>query len=637
MGTSVTVAAAEESNGTWRDFLPLSAVFAIGLALAVTAFVAVRDHYQSQDQQQFRRNATYYSTSFKDDVARHVTALGAIRAFVSASKSVTRWEFSNYAAQIMPQNLGFRAVLWVPNILQKTRAAYEASLQQDGLYGLGIGELTSQGHIVAAAPRDSYLPVTFIEPFDGNDNLVGLDLARLPRFAALFNDAAKSNAVAASMPMGQALVAGTQGPVVLLAFPLRPPPAADDDAAAMPLQGYALGVLQLQSLLAEAFGPSGAPVEAAIAYQDNLKAGAMVLSAGQPVPATSWFGSAAFHQAVPFDIAGRHFLLALRSVGAVDSMTSLYVPLGASLLVIALTALLAQNMSTTILRKRLVERAVISRTAQLKSANDTLRGEVEQRRQAEAALRVARDKAEGASRAKSFFMATMSHELRTPLNAIIGFSSLLAQPGTCDGARQLDYANEILVSGQRLLSLINDILDLTQMDSGTEDDALIYLPDCIAAIVADATDAAAKAGVTLKASVADDLPALTGDSKRLSKALAHLVSNAVKFTPSGGAAVIKAHCGPAGTLIVEIIDSGVGMPPDAQDKIRDVFRQKEVFSQYDGKLGRRYDGVGLGLTYVGKVAELHEASLDVTSEPGKGTRIRLIFNSHRIARKLEVA
>jgi signal transduction histidine kinase len=481
------------------------------------------------------------------------------------------------------------------------------------------------------------LPVTFIEPFDGNDNLVGLDLARLPRFAALFNDAAKANAVAASMPMGQALVAGTQGPVVLLAFPLRPPPAADDDAAAMPLQGYALGVLQLQSLLAEAFGPSGAPVEAAIAYQDNLKSGAIVLSAGNPVPATRWFGSAAFHQAVPFDIAGRHFLLALRSVGTVDSMTSLYVPLGASLLVIALTALLAQNMSTTILRKRLVERAVISRTAQLKSANDTLRGEVEQRRQAEAALRVAHDKAQSASRAKSFFMATMSHELRTPLNAIIGFSSILAQPGTCDGARQRDYGNEILVSGQRLLSLINDILDLTQMDSGTEDDALIYLPDCIAAIVADATDAAAKAGVTLKASVADDLPALTGDSKRLSKALAHLVSNAVKFTPSGGAAVIKAHCGPAGTLIVEIIDSGVGMPPDAQDKIRDVFRQKEVFSQYDGKLGRRYDGVGLGLTYVGKVAELHEASLDVTSEPGKGTRIRLIFNSHRIARKLEVA
>ena len=75
-----------------------SAVFAIGLALAISSFVAVRGHYQSLDQQQFRRNATYYSTSFKDDVARHVTSLAAIRAFVSASKSVTRWEFSTYAA-----------------------------------------------------------------------------------------------------------------------------------------------------------------------------------------------------------------------------------------------------------------------------------------------------------------------------------------------------------------------------------------------------------------------------------------------------------------------------------------------------------------------------------------------------------
>ena len=126
-------------SGTWRDFLPLSAVFAIGLALAISTFVAVRGHYQSLDQQQFRRNATYYSTSFKDDVARHVTSLAAIRAFVSASKSVTRWEFSNYAAQILPQNLGFRAVLWVPSVSLQARQSYEAGLQDDGLYGLGIG------------------------------------------------------------------------------------------------------------------------------------------------------------------------------------------------------------------------------------------------------------------------------------------------------------------------------------------------------------------------------------------------------------------------------------------------------------------------------------------------------------------
>ena len=115
--------------GTLRDFLPLSAVCAVGLTLAVTAFITVRGYYQTQAQQQFRRSATYYSTSFKDDVARHVTSLAAIRAFVSASKGVSRWEFSTYAHQILPQNLGFRAVLWVPAVSQAGRAAYETSLQ----------------------------------------------------------------------------------------------------------------------------------------------------------------------------------------------------------------------------------------------------------------------------------------------------------------------------------------------------------------------------------------------------------------------------------------------------------------------------------------------------------------------------
>jgi signal transduction histidine kinase len=624
------------TDSSWRDFLPLSAVFAVGLVLAASAFVASRGYYRTLDQQQFRRNATYYGTSFKDDVARHVTSLAAIRAFVSASRGVTRWEFSAYAHQILPQNTGFRAVLWVPSISRAGRQSYEASLQQDGLYGLRIRELTDQDQIVPAGDRASYLPISYVEPFDGNDNLVGLDLSRIPRFADLFRSAQQTGRIAASAPVSHPLVADTYGPVVLLVFPLSPVAAVPDAAAAgVPPQGYALGVLQLQALIKEAIGPSTAPVQAAIAYQENSHTAPSVFSgdAAHPMAADSWFKGTAFHQAMPFDIAGRHFLLALRSMDHADPVTSLYVPAGASLLVLALTALLAQNMSTTILRKRLVERAVVSRTAQLRAANETLRDEVEQRRQAEAELRIARDRAESASRAKSAFMATMSHELRTPLNAIIGFSSILAQTRANPEPRLGEYASEILRSGWRLLDLINDILDLTQMDGAAamDGDALIYLPDCIAAVVTDAQPAARVAGVKLKSTVPNNLPGLFGDGKRVTKALAHLVSNAIKFTPEGGAAVIGAHLDEDGRLIVEVIDTGVGMPPEAKEKIW------EAFSQYDGRLGRRYEGVGLGLTYVGKVAELHEAALDIVSETGKGTRIRLIFDPHRIAKELEVA
>jgi hypothetical protein len=169
--------------------LPLGTVIATGLALAIGAFMATRAYYADLEQQQFRRSATYYETRFKDDVARHVTSLAAIRAFVSATRGVTRWEFSAYANQILPLNAGFRAVLWVPKVVKAARPAYEASLQRDGLYGLRIHELTEQGLVVAAQDRSSYLPISYVEPFEGNDSLVGLDLSAVPSFSQLFRTA----------------------------------------------------------------------------------------------------------------------------------------------------------------------------------------------------------------------------------------------------------------------------------------------------------------------------------------------------------------------------------------------------------------------------------------------------------------
>ena len=138
----------KQGRQDWREFAPPIAVVVAGLLLAVAAFFFLRGYYANIERQQFRRNATFFATSFKGDIARHVTSLAAIRAFVTASR-VTRWEFSTYAHQILPLNKGLRAVLWVPRVGKADRAAYEAALQQDGLYGLKIRELTARDEIVA--------------------------------------------------------------------------------------------------------------------------------------------------------------------------------------------------------------------------------------------------------------------------------------------------------------------------------------------------------------------------------------------------------------------------------------------------------------------------------------------------------
>ena len=435
----------------------------------------------------------------------------------------------------------------------------------------------------------------------------------------------------ASSPEVQALVEGARPPVVLVAFPLNRPKGPRGKGSPEGPEGFVLGILQLDGVIEHAIG-SHAPIQAAIGYGNP--ANPAVFLAGQQQKTTSlvqWFGDAEFHQKVAFAVAGQPFFLVLRSAHHGNELTRLYAPMGAGLLVLALTAMLAQSMITTILRKRGVERAVIERTAELRALNRTLSEEVEQRRQAEAALWVAKDKAESANRAKSAFLSTMSHELRTPLNAIIGFSSLLTQPGHALDAKTADYVEEINRSGVRLLDLINDILEITQMD--TEDGAgneLVPVSDIIESAIAKTQPQADSAGVSLERQVGDGLPALHGDYRRLQRALSNLLSNAVKFNRAGGWAHIAAFAD-QGNVTIEVSDNGLGMPPGMEAVVTD------IFSQYDMSLARRHEGVGLGLTFVYRVAHYHDASLAISSKLGEGTTVTLTFPARRVARALEVA
>src|SRR5579859_4025724 len=123
-------------------------------------------HLNKQNRRECQDDATYYSAAFKSVVERHVTSLAAIHAFVSASHQVNRWEFSAFAHQILPQNSGFKAVLWLPRLSQTQRSSFESDLHRDGLYGLKLRETTATGQLVAAPQRPVYLPVAYVEPFE---------------------------------------------------------------------------------------------------------------------------------------------------------------------------------------------------------------------------------------------------------------------------------------------------------------------------------------------------------------------------------------------------------------------------------------------------------------------------------------
>jgi signal transduction histidine kinase len=247
------------------------------------------------------------------------------------------------------------------------------------------------------------------------------------------------------------------------------------------------------------------------------------------------------------------------------------------------------------------------------------------RRQAEEA----RAAAESSSRAKSDFLASVSHELRTPLNAILGFSEMIGSEalGPVHNRRYREYACDIHESGRHLLTLVDNILDLTKIGAGKmelresefETDSLIT--DSIRLLGEDASR-----HLSLAMDLPANLPLIRGDFTLIKQILLNLLSNAAKFTPAGGRITVSARHPPGQGLCITVADTGIGM--DAED----IKRAMAMFGQIDSRIARHHHGTGLGLPLSRSYAELHDGQLQVESEPGVGTRVSLLLPPSRLRR-----
>jgi signal transduction histidine kinase len=222
---------------------------------------------------------------------------------------------------------------------------------------------------------------------------------------------------------------------------------------------------------------------------------------------------------------------------------------------------------------------------------------------------------EAANRHKSEFLANVSHELRTPLNAIIGFSEVLGERLFGElNEKQAEYTEDILSSGRHLLSLINDILDLSKIEAGRMDLEVttFYLPDAIENALLLVRERASRHGIKLDRIIDDHLGDFTGDERKVKQVLVNLLSNAVKFTPEGGKIQVRAGLDD-GSLKISVSDTGVGIAPEDHEAIFEEFRQ--VGSNY----AQKREGTGLGLSLTRKFVEMHGGTIWVESEVGKGS------------------
>ncbi len=253
--------------------------------------------------------------------------------------------------------------------------------------------------------------------------------------------------------------------------------------------------------------------------------------------------------------------------------------------------------------------------------------DITQWKRTESELRDAKEVAEATSRQKSEFLARISHELRTPLNAIMGFSEVmrLERFGEIKNDKYRGYVNDIHSSGGLLLSLINDLLDLSKVEAGQLElnFTSVNLSDTADNAIKMLQEAATGARVVIRKAMPGDLPNVVADQRSMRQIMLNIISNAIKFTDPGGQVIVSAQVNKSGELKLRVKDTGIGMNAE---QLRDAL---EPFKRVTTE-GREVQGTGLGLPLTKALAEANRTKFDISSEPRKGTLIELTFPTTRV-------
>jgi len=599
-----------------KQIFILVAILLIGLTINTSLFLMIYNIENDRFVENFDFSTKKRITAIERSIESQMLTMLALQNHVKLGHS--RDDFHEFAEPFLSRVIGIQALEWVPRVSGDERDSYVNQAKKDGFSDYDFTVRDNSSNIVSAPIKAEYYPVYYLEPIMGNETALGFDLSSSPIRLGTLNESIRTGDIRTTSKI--TLVQGDKeqsGFLVFLPVYSKPVDELTEIERQQYIEGFAIGVFLVGDL-----------VDNSIAYLSNSEIDLYIsdiTNPNNPDPLHYYNSTLSDSEFNPDYFENMENSLSREYIVTVGSRTwkinmvptSNYIDefktsYSFILLAIGLFAvlLLVSYFNILISRTLTIENLVEIRTNELI--------------QSKAEAEKAKEAAELANLSKSEFLANMSHELRTPLNGILGLSSTILknQKGNLD-ERQTKGLKMINRSGIRLLELINDILDLAKVESGSMvynehpvrmKDIIELIENLFNGLMADRISKEKEPLDLIIESLGYTPKMLYTDKRRFEQVLINLIGNAEKFTQSGSIAIRIVIV--EDFIWFEISDTGIGI---AEDKLNSIFGN---FQQADGSTTRNYQGTGLGLSLCKALVDLISGKISIESQLGKGTTVK---------------